>query len=58
MGESWHNFHHACPSSARHGVLPFQVDPAAELIRVFERVGWASHVRWPDAARIQAARVP
>ena len=27
MGESWHNFHHAHPASARHGALPHQVDP-------------------------------
>ncbi len=58
LGESWHNFHHAAPSSARHGVLPHQLDLAAELIRVFERWGWATHVRWPDAATIEAARLP
>ncbi len=58
LGESWHNFHHAVPSSARHGVLPRQLDLAAELIRGFERLGWATHVRWPDAATIRAARLP
>ena len=26
------------------------------LIRVFERLGWAKHVRWPDAARLDARR--
>ncbi len=58
LGESWHNFHHASPSSARHGVLPHQVDLAAELIRVFERWGWATQVRWPNPATIAAARLP
>ena len=58
LGESWHNFHHAVPSSARHGVLPRQVDLAAELIRGFERLGWATHVRWPDAATIRGALLP
>ncbi len=58
LGESWHNFHHACPSSARHGVLPRQLDLSANLIGVFERLGWATHVRWPDAATIAAARLP
>ncbi|MGZ6887647.1 MAG: acyl-CoA desaturase [Acidimicrobiia bacterium] len=58
LGESWHNFHHAVPSSARHGVLPHQLDLSAELIRVFERLGWATHVRWPDAATVAAARLP
>lgn len=55
MGESWHNFHHACPSSARHGALPHQVDPSAGLIRLFERAGWATHVRWPTESRVRLA---
>jgi stearoyl-CoA desaturase (delta-9 desaturase) len=49
LGESWHNFHHAYPSCARHGALRHQFDASARLIRVFERMGWASHVRWPTA---------
>jgi stearoyl-CoA desaturase (delta-9 desaturase) len=57
LGESWHNFHHAHPGSARHGVLPHQLDLSAELIRVFERLGWATHVRWPDAAAIAVVDV-
>jgi stearoyl-CoA desaturase (delta-9 desaturase) len=52
FGESWHNAHHACPSSARHGVLPHQLDSSAALIRLFERAGWASKVRWPTADRL------
>jgi stearoyl-CoA desaturase (delta-9 desaturase) len=52
LGESWHNFHHAHPSCARHGVRPHQLDSSAALIRVFERVGWATHVRWPTASQI------
>jgi stearoyl-CoA desaturase (delta-9 desaturase) len=51
MGESWHNGHHAFPSSARHGVDPRQLDLSAMLIRRFEKIGWVSQVRWPDAAR-------
>jgi stearoyl-CoA desaturase (delta-9 desaturase) len=57
FGESWHNFHHASPSSARHGALPGQVDSAAALIRVFERFGWATNVRWPSASRIATVSV-
>jgi stearoyl-CoA desaturase (delta-9 desaturase) len=57
FGESWHNFHHACPSSARHGALRRQPDSSAALIRLFERLGWATRVRWPTSARIGAARV-
>ena len=54
FGESWHNLHHAYPTSARHGVLPGQVDSSAGLIRVFEKVGWARNVRWPTADRLAA----
>ena len=58
MGESWHNFHHACPSSARHGVLRGQLDSSAALIKMFERAGWATKVRWPTSDQITAARAP
>ena len=47
MGESWHNLHHADPTSARHGVGRGQLDSSARLIAVFERLGWARDVRWP-----------
>lgn len=57
LGESWHNLHHADPTSARHGVLRGQLDPSARLIRVFELLGWARDVRWPDRARIAARRL-
>lgn len=54
MGESWHNLHHAYPSSARHGVLRHQFDSSARLIRVFEKAGWATNVRWPTTTRLSA----
>lgn len=57
MGESWHNFHHACPSSARHGVLRGQLDSSAAFIKLFERAGWATKVHWPTDDQITAARV-
>ncbi len=56
-GESWHNLHHADPTCARHGVLRGQIDISARLIWMFEKLGWASKVRWPSPqrlARIQA----
>jgi stearoyl-CoA desaturase (delta-9 desaturase) len=56
FGESWHNLHHAEPTSARHGALRGQVDSSARLIWLFEKAGWASHVRWPDAERLAARR--
>jgi stearoyl-CoA desaturase (delta-9 desaturase) len=56
FGESWHNSHHADPTGARHGVLRGQIDPAARLIRLFEKLHWAHDVRWPDPRRLAAKR--
>ncbi|MEY9878084.1 stearoyl-CoA desaturase (delta-9 desaturase) [Streptacidiphilus sp. MAP12-33] len=55
-GESWHNLHHADPTSARHGVLRGQIDSSARLIRWFEQLGWATDVRWPSAERLDMKR--
>jgi stearoyl-CoA desaturase (delta-9 desaturase) len=57
MGESWHNAHHAFPSLARHGVDRHQLDLSAMVIGRFEKLGWASRVRWPDKARIDERRI-
>lgn len=57
FGESWHNFHHAEPVSARHGVGRFQIDSSALLIRVMEKLRWVSDVRWPDAGVISRRKV-
>jgi stearoyl-CoA desaturase (delta-9 desaturase) len=55
-GESWHNLHHADPTSARHGVQRGQVDSSARIIRWCEQLGWASDVRWPSRSRIDSKR--
>ncbi len=39
LGEAWHNNHHAFPTSARHGLRWWQLDPSAWLITAMERVG-------------------
>ncbi|GLZ38766.1 fatty acid desaturase [Actinokineospora sp. NBRC 105648] len=57
FGESWHNSHHADPTSARHGVLRGQLDISARLIWLFEKAGWATNVRWPTPERIAKLRV-
>jgi stearoyl-CoA desaturase (Delta-9 desaturase) len=57
FGESWHNLHHADPTCARHGVLKGQIDISARVIWAFERLGWASNVRWPKADRLDTKRV-
>lgn len=48
FGEAWHSWHHIDMTSARHGVLPGQVDINARLIALFEWFGWAHDVRWPN----------
>ncbi|WP_433180961.1 acyl-CoA desaturase [Actinoallomurus sp. CA-150999] len=57
FGESWHNLHHADPTCARHGVLKGQVDISARTIWIFEKLGWVSDVRWPNAERLAAKRI-
>ncbi|HEX7745653.1 MAG TPA: acyl-CoA desaturase [Micromonosporaceae bacterium] len=54
FGESWHNLHHADPTSARHGVLRGQIDSTARVIWLFEKLGAAYDVRWPKPDRIAA----
>ncbi len=41
LGEAWHNNHHAFPTSARHGLRWWQLDPSAWLISGLERLGLA-----------------
>ncbi|HVX46681.1 MAG TPA: fatty acid desaturase [Mycobacteriales bacterium] len=52
FGESWHNSHHADPTSARHGLLKGQLDITARTIWIAEKLGWAYDVRWPSKERI------
>ena len=56
FGESWHNMHHADPTAARHGVLRGQLDSSARVIWVFEKLGWATDVRWPKPERLAKLR--
>ena len=51
FGESWHNNHHAFPTSARHGLGRWQLDPGAWLIAALERC----HLAW-DVVRIAPER--
>ncbi|TDE28110.1 acyl-CoA desaturase [Nonomuraea mesophila] len=57
FGESWHNGHHSQPGCARHGRGPRQIDPSAGLIRLLERLGWATNVRWQPADGLQHRRM-
>jgi stearoyl-CoA desaturase (Delta-9 desaturase) len=56
FGESWHNMHHSDPACARHGAERGQIDISAGLIRIFERAGWATKVRWPTPAHLDSCR--
>jgi len=52
FGESWHNTHHAFPTSARHGLGRLQLDISAWVIRGLEKAGLA----W-DVVRISPDRM-
>ena len=58
FGESWHNGHHAAPTCARHGSRPHQIDLSAGVIRIFERLGWATGVHWPSPQRASGPPPP
>ncbi|MDQ3620193.1 MAG: fatty acid desaturase [Actinomycetota bacterium] len=45
FGESWHNNHHAFPTSARHGIGRGQIDVSAGLISLFEKLHLATKVK-------------
>ena len=55
MGESWHNNHHAFPSSARIGLYPDQPDPGWWLIVVLKRLGLVWNVQTPETIPFRAA---
>jgi stearoyl-CoA desaturase (delta-9 desaturase) len=50
FGESWHNNHHAFPTSARHGHRLWQFDPGAVVIWTLEKLGLAWDVVRPKPA--------
>ena len=55
FGESWHNNHHAFPTSAEHGMRRWEIDPSALVIKGLERVGLVWDVVRIDPER-QAAK--
>jgi stearoyl-CoA desaturase (Delta-9 desaturase) len=54
FGEAWHNNHHAFPTSAAHGLRPWEIDISALIISGLERVGLAWDVVRVDPARQSA----
>src|SRR4051794_34368318 len=51
FGEAWHNNHHAFPTSYRHGLRRWEIDPSAAVIWALEKSGLA----W-DVVRISPER--
>lgn len=58
LGESWHNNHHAFPTSARHGLRWWELDPSWMLIWGLEFWGlvWAVVKISPERQRERAAK--
>jgi stearoyl-CoA desaturase (delta-9 desaturase) len=54
FGESWHNNHHAFPTSAFHGLRRLEIDPSGWVIRALETCGLAWQVVRVPAERQQA----
>ena len=57
-GEAWHNNHHAFPTSYRHGLKRWQIDPSAAIIRLMEMTGLAWDVVRVDASRRERKAMP
>lgn len=58
MGESWHNNHHAFPASARHGIMPGQMDIGFRFVQGLAWLGLASHIQTPDNLPRRAGITP
>jgi stearoyl-CoA desaturase (Delta-9 desaturase) len=55
FGDGWHNNHHRFPKSARHGLLPGELDVAAWIIERLEQIGLARDVVRTSPAQIKSA---
>ena len=57
FGESWHNNHHAFPTSAVHGLSKGQIDMTGGVIKLMRRVGLARDVKVVGNKQISSKRV-
>jgi len=57
FGESWHNNHHAFPTSALHGLRRWELDISGLVIRALEAAGLVWDVVRVDPARVQQEAV-
>jgi stearoyl-CoA desaturase (delta-9 desaturase) len=57
FGESWHNNHHAFPSSPSFGLQWYRLDPGYWLIRALTALGLAWDLRLPSEERMESKRI-
>ncbi len=57
FGESWHNNHHAFPTSAVHGLEKHQIDPSGGLIRLLEKLRLVRNVKVATPKQLQTKQV-
>lgn len=53
LGEGWHNSHHAFPTSARHGLLWWQLDFSYLTIFILSKVGLVWNIKQPKISNIK-----
>lgn len=56
LGGSWHNNHHAFPTTASNQLSWWQLDPCYWVIAAFSRLGLATDVKLPTADAVRAKR--
>jgi stearoyl-CoA desaturase (delta-9 desaturase) len=57
LGEGWHNNHHGFPAAAVLSFRWWQLDATGAAIRLLEKVGLVSNVRFPTEAEMEAKRI-
>ncbi len=51
LGEGWHNNHHRFPSSARQGLLWWEIDVSYYILRMMQSLGIIWDLQTPSAAQ-------
>jgi len=54
-GEGWHNNHHAFPKSARHGLLPWEIDMTWWAICVLKKLGLATNIKIAKITKLESS---
>lgn len=56
LGDGWHNNHHHCMESARHGFRWWELDPTYWSLQILERLGLVRDLRVPSPGRVARVR--